>query len=384
MLFTSKKQGGKMSFLLKKAEEIADIRKGEFTSKFNEAPSVKIIVFGCGGAGSNAATNIFSRNMPGVTVVAANTDAQHLNERTRANQKILLGAEVTKGRGAGGIMGIGGAAAEASIQEIKNALKGSDLVFITAGMGGGTGTGTAPIVAKAAKDLGALVISIITMPFSMECGRIGTAISGLAKLREFSDTVTVIDNNRITDVFGDLPCRNAFAMADTIITTSIEGIATTVNNVGEINLDFSDLRRIFETGGTLATVGVGEKNSSEAKTEEESVEAAVKQALSSPLLDITYEGATGALVDITVGTKVRLRNFTRVGEMIASKMDPGAINMVGLRVSPDMGEHGVRVITTITGVSSPQILNQKSEYEQVLERKNILKSKLGLDAIEID
>ncbi|PKM92097.1 MAG: cell division protein FtsZ [Euryarchaeota archaeon HGW-Euryarchaeota-1] len=371
-----------MSFLLKQTEDLVSVRKDEFTQKFNEAPTVKIVVFGCGGAGSNSATNIFSRNMPGVTVVAANTDAQHLNERTRANSKVLLGAEITKGRGAGGIMGVGGAAAEASIQEIKNTLKGADLVFITAGMGGGTGTGAAPIVAKASKEMGALVISLVTMPFNMECGRIGTATMGLAKLREFSDTVTVIDNNRITEVFGDLPCRSAFAMADTIITTAIEGIATTVNNVGEINLDFSDLRRIFETGGTLATVGVGEMDNSEAKTEEDSVEAAVKQALSSPLLDISYEGATGALVDITVGTKVKLRNFTKVGEMIASKMDPGSTNMVGLRVSPDMGEHGVRVITTITGVSSPQILNQKTEYEQIMERKNVLKSKLGLDAID--
>ncbi|MEM2829709.1 MAG: cell division protein FtsZ, partial [Candidatus Jordarchaeales archaeon] len=234
----------------------------------------KIAVIGTGGAGNNTVDRLMHLGVIGAECIAVNTDKQHL-DRVRAHKKLLIGRRITGGRGAGGFPHIGEAAAEESKEEIAELLRGIDLVFISAGMGGGTGTGSAPVIAEIAKKMGAIVVGVVTMPFKMEKGRIQKAVDGLKKLRYFADTVVVIDNNRLLSLVPNLPLDEAFSVADEILANMVKGITETISLPSLINLDYADVQSVLKNGG-VAMVGIGEGEG------ENRVEKAVKSALDSP------------------------------------------------------------------------------------------------------
>jgi len=310
----------------------------------------KIKVLGIGGGGGNAINSmIVSGTIKGVDFVAANTDAQALLT-SQAPIKVQIGANLTKGLGAGANPDVGREAAEESSEKIKELLLDTDMVFITCGMGGGTGTGAAPVVAQIAKEAGAIVIGCVTMPFDIERARIDKAEFGLQQLREVSDTVIVIDNNRLVQIAGNLPVQQAFAVANELVSTMIKGIVEIIAVPSLVNLDYADVKAIM-ANGDVSVIGVGESDS------EHRVEEAVKRALSNPLLDVSYEGATGALIHITGGNDLTLDEVSRAGEMITEALDPDANVIWGARVANDMSGK-MRVMTIITGVNSPYILGR--------------------------
>ena len=249
-----------------------------------------IKVFGVGGGGGNAANWLYLKGIEGAEVIIANTDKQHL-DLVEADRKFLLGKDLTRGLGAGGDPTKGKDAAQESISKIKDSLKGADMVFVTAGMGGGTGTGGAPVIAEAAKEMDAIVIGCVTMPFKIERARVDKAEHGLQMLRDHCDTVVVIDNERLVKIAGDLPVRQAFAVANELISTMIKGIVETISTPSLVNLDFADVQAVMRYGH-IASVGVGSSNT------KNRVDEAVEGALSNPLLEIDYEGATGAIIQI--------------------------------------------------------------------------------------
>src|SRR3989338_255143 len=289
----------------------------EFDNGVNfEAQQAKIVVFGCGGGGSNTIDRLTKMNIQGATTVAANTDARHLAVTT-AHKKLLVGKDLTRGLGAGGYPEIGKKAAEESKSEIKDALQGCDLLFVTCGLGGGTGTGSAPVVAKYAKEAGAIVISAVTLPFKMEGARVRKAEEGLMNLRDSSDTVIVIENQKLIELAGNKPLKEAFNLADNLIATMIKGITETISQPSLVNLDYADVRTIMRAGG-VATIGVGESE------HDNRARDAVEKALNNPLLDVEYSGATGALIQIIGGDDMRLDEINHIGEAVAQHMDPDA------------------------------------------------------------
>ncbi|MHA1607613.1 MAG: cell division protein FtsZ [Candidatus Freyarchaeota archaeon] len=314
----------------------------------------RIAVIGTGGAGNNTVDRLMHLGVVGAECIAINTDKQHL-ERVSAHKKLLIGRKITGGRGAGGFPHIGEAAAEESKDEIAQLLKGIDLVFIAAGMGGGTGTGSAPVIAEIAKKMGAMVVGVVTMPFEMEKGRKQKAFDGLKKLRYFADTVVVIDNNRLLSLVPNLPIDEAFSVADEILANMVKGITETISVPSLINLDYADVQSVLRNGG-VAMVGIGEGEG------ENRVEKAVKNALDSPLLDVDITGASGALIHVTGGPDMTLTEATRAGELITEKMVDDALVIWGARVDPNLTGI-IRIILILTGVNSPQLLGP-AEFER--------------------
>ena len=328
-----------------------------------------IKVIGCGGGGSNMVSWLYKKGVRGAEIVACNNDKQHL-EITGADKRFLIGKELTRGLGCGGFPEKGTKAAEENINEIKEVLKGSDMVFVCAGMGGGTGTGSAPVVAQVAKDAGAIVIGTVTMPFKIERARIDKAEFGLQQLRNVSDTVIVIDNNRLVHIAGNLPVQQAFAVANELIATMIRGIVETIAIPSLVNLDYADVKAIMQDGG-VAAIGVGVSDTTNR------VEEAVKGALSNPLLEISYKGATGALIHVEGGPDMTLDEVSRIGELVTESLDDDANVIWGARVSESM-KGKVAVMTIITGVSSPWILGKADKKAKVREAKRI-SDELGID-----
>ena len=314
-----------------------------------EVSQANIKVFGVGGAGNNMVGWLYQKGIKGAEIYAANTDMQHLNI-IDADRKILIGKGVTRGLGCGGFPEKGSESAQESLQEIKEVLRGADMVFVCAGMGGGTGTGAAPIIAQVAKDTGAIVIGTVTMPFKIERARVDKAEFGLQQLRQVSDTVIVIDNNRLVSIAGNLPIQQAFAVANELISTMIKGIVETIAVPSLVNLDYADVRAIMTNGG-VAAIGVGSSDTNNR------VDEAVRGALSNPLLDISYKGATGALIHVCGGADMTLDEINRVGELVTESLDPDANVIWGARVSDDM-KGKLTVMTIITGVKSPWILGK--------------------------
>jgi len=271
-----------MDFIVESA-----VKRAESLMPEQQIGQANIKVFGAGGAGNNMVGWLYQKGVKGAEIIGANTDKQHL-DRIDADRKILLGKGVTRGLGCGGYPEKGAESAQESLQEIKESLKGSDMVFVCAGMGGGTGTGSAPIVAQIAKDCGSIVIGTVTMPFKIERARVDKAEFGLQQLRQACDTVIVIDNNRLVGIAGNLPLQQAFAVANELIATMIKGIVETIAVPSLVNLDYADVKTIMTNGG-VAAIGVGASDTNN------KVEEAVRGALSNPLLDISYKGATGAL-----------------------------------------------------------------------------------------
>jgi len=330
-----------------------------------------IKVIGVGGAGNNMVNWLYKKGIQGAEIIACNTDQQHLNI-TDADKKFLLGRDLTRGLGCGGFPNKGQEAAKESLQNLRESLKDADMVFVCAGMGGGTGTGAAPVVAQVAKDMGAIVIGTVTMPFKIERARIDKAEFGLQQLRNVSDTVIVIDNNRLVNLAGNLPVTQAFAVANELISTMIKGIVETIAIPSLVNLDYADVKAIMTEGG-VASIGVGASDTNNR------VEEAVRGALSNPLLDISYQGATGAIIHVWGGPDMTLDDINRVGELVTESMDPDANVIWGARVSDDM-KGKITVMTIITGVKSPWILG-KVDYSRPSPQATHVSNELGIEIV---
>ena len=320
-----------------------------------EELETEITVVGCGGAGSNTINRMFEEGIHGADLVAANTDVQHLVD-IEADLKILLGEQKTGGRGAGSLPQVGEEAALESQQDIYDAIEGADMVFVTAGLGGGTGTGSAPVVAKAARESGALTISIVTTPFTAEGEvRRTNAEAGLERLRDVSDTVIVVPNDRLLDSVGKLPVRQAFKVSDEVLMRSVKGNTELITRPGLVNLDFADVRTVMERGG-VAMIGLGESDS-EAKATD-----SVKTALRSPLLDVDISGASSALVNVTGGSDMSIEEAEGVVEEIYDRIDPDARIIWGTSIDENL-EGKMRTMIVVTGVESPQIYGRPQEHD---------------------
>ncbi len=341
------------------------------TNEFENVSQANIRVLGVGGAGNNMVGWLYQKGIKGAEIIATNTDHQHLSI-TGADRKFLIGKDCTRGLGCGGFPTRGAEAAQESLTQIKDSLKSSDMVFVCAGMGGGTGTGAAPVVAQVAKDTGAIVIGTVTMPFNIEKARCDKAEFGLQQLRQVCDTVIVIDNNRLVQIAGNLPIQQAFAVANELIATMIKGIVETIAVPSLVNLDYADVKAIMSNGG-VAAIGVGSSDTNNR------VDEAVKGALSNPLLDINYEGATGALIHVTGGPDMTLDEVSRIGELVTESLDDDANVIWGARVTDDM-KGKMTVMTIITGVNSPWILG-KVDQKRSEERAHSLSQELGIELV---
>jgi cell division protein FtsZ len=358
-----------MDFLIRDALQ-ASTESG--TQDVSNVGNANIKVLGLGGGGTNATSWLYKKGIQGAEIYAFNTDKQHL-DISEADHKVLLGKELTRGLGCGGFPQKGAEAAKESIQEVRELLKDADMVFVCAGMGGGTGTGSAPVVAQLAKENGAIVIGTVTMPLDIEKARIDKAEWGLQQLRQTCDTVIVIDNNRLVQIAGNLPLKEAFAVANELISTMIKGIVETIAVPSLVNLDYADVKTIMKDSG-VSVIGIGESDT------EKKVEEAVKRALSNPLLDVNYDGATGALIHITGGEDLTLDEVSKVGDMVSSSLDPDAQVIWGARISDDMNGK-LRVMTIITGVKSPYVLGNVDKSQQSQEDANRMSNELGIEIV---
>ena len=326
-------------------DELAEVAKGLET---------QITVVGCGGAGGNTVTRMTEEGIHGARLVAANTDAQHLADEVEADSKLLIGRERTGGRGAGSVPKIGEEAAQENIDDIRDSVTGSDMVFVTAGLGGGTGTGAAPIVAQVAQDEGALTISIVTVPFTAEGERRrANADAGLERLRSVSDTVIVVPNDRLLDYAPSMPLQDAFKICDRVLMRSVKGMTELITKPGLVNVDFADVRTIMENGG-VAMIGLGESDS------ENKAQDSIRSALRSPLLDVEFDGASSALVNVVGGPDMSIEEAEGVVEEIYDRIDPDARIIWGASVNESF-EGKMETMIVVTGVESPQIYGQNDD-----------------------
>jgi len=328
--------------------------------KFLEESMPVIKVVGAGGSGCNTINRMREVGIYGTKLIAMNTDAQHLL-KTTADKKLLLGKKRTRGLGAGSNPNVGEEAAIESEGEIRELLDGSDMVFVTCGMGGGTGTGSAHVIAKCAKEAGALVIGVCTMPFTSEGKkRKENAQSGVEKLRRVADTTIAIPNDKLLYYVPDLPLNAAFKAADLVLTNSVKGISELVTKPGLVNLDFADLRTILEKSGN-AMIGLGEITGVESK---DRVIQAAEKALTSPLLDLDVREANRALINITGGEDMTLGEAEAAINTINSRIAQNSHIIWGANVEESMENHTVRVLAVLAGVK-PIEQDEESGQEEL-------------------
>lgn len=334
--------------------------------------SARIKVVGVGGGGGNTVSRMREIGIKGGEIVAINTDAQDLLY-ANSDKKILIGREISKGLGSGSNPRIGAEAAKEQQQEIKKSLQGSDMVFVTCGLGGGTGTGAAPVVAETAKKLGALTIGVVTLPFTVEGKkRIENAMEGLEKMESIVDTLIVIPNDKLLELAPDLPLPTAFKVADEILTNAVKGITELVTSSGLVNLDFADIRAIMANGG-VSLIGLGESDSNQRALE------AVDKALNNPLLDVDIKNATGALINVIGGENLSLDEYKQVVQKIGEVLSPEAKIISGAKISKDQ-EASLKVMVIITGVKSAQISGEKIPLEEA--KRQELEGELGIEFFE--
>jgi cell division protein FtsZ len=336
--------------------------------KLIEGP--KILVMGVGGAGNNTVNRMARVGIGGAELIAINTDKQHLTIVHDSVKKLLIGQAVTRGLGAGGFPEVGTKAAEVSRAALSQILENTDMLFLTAGMGGGTGTGASPVIADIAKEQGAIVIAMVTYPFRMERARLIKADDGIERLRKVADTVVIIDNNRLVELVPNLPIEQAFSVADEVISRAVKGITETITTPSLINLDYADVRAIMTAGG-VSVISVGEARG------HSRVEEVVEDTLKNSLLDVDYTGAKGALIHITGGPDLTLGDANSIGERLTEAIDPQATVIWGARIMPEY-EGRVEVITIMTGVKSSHIKGAAAEAFRDMERK---KDDLGIGFI---
>ena len=334
--------------------------------------SAKIKVIGVGGGGNNSLSRMKEIGIRGGELIAINTDAQDLLY-ANADQKILIGKELTQGLGAGSNPRVGEEAAKESASEIKKKIAGADMVFITCGLGGGTGTGAAPEVARLAKKQGALTIGVVTLPFTIEGRkRIENAVDGLEKMESMVDTLIVIPNDKLLELAPELPLHTAFKISDEILTNAVKGVTELVTVSGLVNLDFADIKAIMVNGG-VSLIGMGESD-----TEHRALDA-VGKAIQNPLLDVDISDASGALVNVIGGGDMSLDECKDIIEAVGQKLSPDAKLIWGAQISPDM-EKSIRVLLIVTGVKSTQILGQGDTMD-VIRHKEI-EEELGIEFFE--
>lgn len=356
-----------------------EVSVGDEDTQFGEP---RIVIVGCGGAGNNTVNRLYNIGVDGAETIAINTDKQHL-EMIEADTKILVGKSLTEGLGAGGDPDKGARATEMAQGTIKNVLGDADLVFVTAGMGGGTGTGAAPVVSEIAKDQGAIVVGMVSTPFNVEKARTVKAQEGLEKLREKADSIIVLDNNRLLDYVPNLPVGKAFSVMDQIISETVKGISETITQPSLINLDYADMSSIMGKGG-VAVMLVGDTQ------DKNKAEEVVKDALSHPLLDVDYRGATGGLVHITGGPDLALKEAEGIAKNITSRLEADADVIWGARIREEY-KGKVRVMAIMTGVQSNQVMGSSTQQQaersqqamsQTSNVEDSSNSDLGLDRIQ--
>lgn len=323
----------------------------------------RIAVVGVGGGGNNTVHRLSSMDIRGAGLFAFNTDAKQLGMMNPNITKLVLGKEMTYGMGAGGFPDVGEKAAELSRASIELLLRDANLIFLTAGMGGGTGTGAAPVIARIAKENGAIVVGIVTLPFSLERVRLDTARKGIAKLRQNIDTLIVIDNQRLVSLYPNLPIEQTFKIADEVTAKAVRGITETITQPSMMNLDFADIRNIMSAGG-LAMISVGTAQGQNRASE------VVRDTLNNKLLDVDYKGARGILLHITGGTDMTLGEANNIGEMLTESAATDANVTWGARLDEHYNGK-VEVIAIFTGVSGSSVLGRENKEER----------SLGLDSI---
>jgi len=317
----------------------------------------RIQVIGCGGAGCNNIHRLMELGIQDVSTIAVNTDKLHL-DRVNAEKKLLLGGEVTRGFGTGGDPVIGERIAQLHDKELRNLINGADLTFITVGLGGGSGTGISPYVVRLARDSGSIVVALATMPFKVERGRQKVAIEGLEKLRQASNSLIILDNNRLVEMVPQLPVEQAFAVMDQLISEVIKNVTEMISLPGLINLDFADLKAIFQEGGT-STVLYGENSIYDHHK-------VVTETLNNPLLDIDCSTAKGALIHLSSGPKLRLGTANQVIEGLTRDLPEKTHVKFGIRFNPNH-EGTIRVMCIMTGLEVPAHFRPREDFVK-LER----------------
>lgn len=313
----------------------------------------KIFVIGAGGAGNNTISRLGEIGIEGAETISINTDAQDLFF-SKSNEKILIGEETCGGLGAGGIPDVGEASAEESEEEIKRMIDGADMVFVTCGLGGGTGTGSAPVISRIAQKCGALTIAVVTMPFSAEgLRRRENAEKGLEKLQAAADTVLVIPNDKLLEVAPSLPINKAFMVSDELLGRAVKGITELITKPGLVSLDFADIKSVMKDSG-MAMIGMGESDTGDRAIE------SVHEALNSPLLDLDISNAKSALINITGSNDLTLNEAEKIVQIVADELDPEANIIWGTQIQDDLAST-VRTTIVVAGVNSPSILGSSND-----------------------
>ena len=331
----------------------------EELAKIVEQLKVGIKIVGCGGGGTNTVNRCMEEGVFGAEMVAANTDAKHLLT-VKAHRKVLLGKRITRGLGAGALPQVGEEAAREAEEDLLNALGRVDIAFVTAGMGGGTGTGSAPIVADIAKRQKALVISVVTLPFTSE-GRVRmeNALFGLEKQRRNSDTTIVIPNDKLLQLVPRLPLDQAFKVADGILMEALKGLTEIITKPGLVNLDYADIKTIM-AGGGVAMIGIGESEG----TGQNKIEQAVQEAIASPLIEADISEAKGALIRVVGDDQMSVAEAEGAVRLVQQKVSPNARIIWGASIDPTL-KGAIRVLVVLTGVKSPYMLGTKGEMSAI-------------------
>jgi cell division protein FtsZ len=306
----------------------------------------RILVVGCGGAGCNSVNRLSQIGIKDAEMTVINTDKVHL-DRVQVENKFLLGGGITRGYGTGGNIEVAERAAQLQDKELRVFVGGADLTFITVGLGGGTGTGIAPIVARLAKDSGSIVVALATTPFKVEKGRQKVAMAGLEKLRQATDSLIILDNNRLVEIVPQLPVEQAFAVMDQLISEVVKNVTEMINLPGMINLDFADVRAVFQGGG-MSTVLYGENSIQDS-------DKVVAETLNNPLLDVDCSAARGVLIHISSGPRLKLGTAYSVIDGLTRDLSEEAMVKFGIRFDPE-NEGTIKVMCIMTGLQLPVAL----------------------------
>lgn len=339
--------------------EIFGQSKAQSTTNMNDefsSTQIKIVTAGFGGAGNNIVNRLLKAGVKGTEFVAVNTDAQHFKIIDDRIKKVLIGKTITRGLGAGGDPIVGAKAAEVDRQLIEDAFNGSQLVFLCAGMGGGTGTGSIRVAAQIAKEQGAIVVAMVTYPFDLERIRKVKAEEGIQQLRKFCDSVIILDNNRLVKLVPNLPMNDAFALADEVLAKAIGGLVWTITQPSLINIDFADVRSILG-GGKVGFIAVGTGKGTD------KVNLAAEGVLKNKLLDVNMEGADGALIHISGGASLTIGDAIKAGEIITDQMDQKANIKWGARLIPGY-EDQIEIVAIVTGVKGSSVVGKLEERKE--------------------
>src|SRR5690625_3619711 len=338
----------------------------EFDTDLDHLATIKVI--GVGGGGNNAVNRMIEHGVEGVEFIAVNTDAQALN-LSKAEVKLQIGGKLTRGLGAGANPEVGKKAAEESKEQLEDALQGADMIFVTAGMGGGTGTGAAPVIAQISKDLGALTVGVVTRPFSFELRRRSTqSISGIGSLNSSVDTLIVIPNDRLLEIVDkNTPMLEAFREADNVLRQGVQGISDLIAKPGLINVDFADVKTIMSNKGS-ALMGIGV-----ASGENRAVEAA-KNAISSPLLETSIDGAKGVLMNISGGPSVSLFEVQEAADLVTSAADEDVNVIFGNVINENLKDE---VVVTVIATGFDEVSGRATKRPSALKTGHEIQDRTG-------